>query len=64
MSMGLHTSSTPIAKETLGTRFSNNMQHPGLAIPIVTVVIIAVMLGVFWLLKRFTSWQFPINKKG
>jgi len=44
--------------------FSQNFQQPEIAIPVITILAITLMLGVFWLLKRYSSWQFPINKKG
>jgi H+/gluconate symporter-like permease len=51
-------------KMSFMTQLNNNIQKPSIAYPIVSITAIVLMLLGYWLLKRFTSWQFPINKKG
>lgn len=46
------------------TNGKSGIENPAVAFPLVTVAALVLMLGAYWLLKRFTSWQFPINKKG
>lgn len=55
----------PIATTTHAhTVTPSGLESPAVAFPIVTLAAVAVMLAAYWLLKRFTSWQFPNNKKG
>ncbi|CAN5391695.1 hypothetical protein BH10PAT3_BH10PAT3_2160 [soil metagenome] len=44
---------------SLGSRLGEALQRPGLAIPLVTITAFALMIVGLWLLKRFTTWQFP-----
>lgn len=61
MSMSGTSASTPTQAQ-IASR--SGLESPALAFPIITIVALIVMLGAYWLLKRFTSWQFPLNKKG
>ena len=59
MGTGTHPDPTPTPKLSSATRLGDNMQHSALAVPVISILAIAIMLIAFWLLKRFTSWQFP-----
>ncbi len=42
---------------------NNVLQKPGIAFTVETIIIFGLALGSYWLLKKYTRWQFPINKK-
>ena len=38
-------------------------QSPTFGIVVVSLIGVALMLGIYWLLKKYTSWNFPTNNE-
>jgi hypothetical protein len=51
-----------IVSHTFGKTIRYTLQNPRIAIPLVTSIVMIVALVCFWLLKRYSTWQFPSNK--
>jgi len=49
--------------DNLGTKLGSALQHPGVAFPLISLIAVLLMLGSLWLLKRYTTWQFPSLSK-
>jgi hypothetical protein len=48
---------------TLPGRIGHELQHPSVAIPLITLAAILLMYLSLWALKKYTTWNFPINER-